>query len=42
MFRFKQYNSVKYKNIRVFKSRIINEIKGKTINASYEKFRLII
>jgi hypothetical protein len=42
MFRFKQYDSVKHKNIRVFKSRIINEIKGKATDASYKKSRLII
>jgi hypothetical protein len=42
MFRFKQYDFIKHKNIRIFKSRIINEIKDKTINASYEKFRLVI
>jgi hypothetical protein len=41
MFRFK-YDSVKHKNIRIFKSRIINEIKGKATNALYEKSRLII
>jgi hypothetical protein len=40
--RFKQYDPVKHKNIRIFKSRIINEIKGKTTDAPYEKSRLII
>jgi hypothetical protein len=42
MFRFKWYDFVKHKNIRVFKSRIINKIKGKTTDVSYEKSRLII
>jgi hypothetical protein len=40
--RFEQYDSVKHKNIRVFKSRIVNEIKSKATDFPYEKFRLII
>jgi hypothetical protein len=42
MLYFKQYDSVKHKNIRIFKSRIVNEIKGKTTDFPYEKSRLII
>jgi hypothetical protein len=33
---------MKYINIHIFKSKIINKIKDKTTNISYEKSRLII
>jgi hypothetical protein len=42
MLRFKQYDFVKHKNIRVFKFHIVNEIKGKATDFPYEKSRLII
>jgi hypothetical protein len=42
IFRFEQYNLIKHDGIRIFKSRIINEIKGKGTNKSYEKSRFMI
>jgi hypothetical protein len=41
-FRFEQYNPTKHDGIRIFKSRIVNEIKGKGINKPYEKSRFVI
>jgi hypothetical protein len=42
VFSFEQYDPVKYKGIRVFNSRIINEVKSKATNTLYEKSRLVI
>jgi hypothetical protein len=39
VFRIKPYNSAKHGKIRIFKLRIINEIKGKATDYSYEKSR---
>ena len=42
IFRFEQYNPIKHIDIRIFKSRLIREIKSKTTEAPYEKSRLVI
>ena len=42
VFSFKLYNLIKHANTHIFKSRIINKIKGKTTNTLYEKSRLVI
>jgi hypothetical protein len=42
IFRFEQYNPIKHGGIRIFKSRIMNEIKGKGTNKPYEKSRFVI
>ena len=42
VFRFEQYDPVKHNGIRVFKSRLVREIKGKATEAPYEKSRLVI
>jgi hypothetical protein len=42
IFRFEQYNPIKHGRIRIFKSRIVNEIKGKGTNKPYEKSRFVI
>jgi hypothetical protein len=42
VFNFEQYDPIKYGNIRIFKSKLVREIKGKAINVSYEKSRLVI
>jgi hypothetical protein len=42
VFRFEQFDPVKYGNIRIFKSCIINEVKGKITDKPYEKSRLVI
>jgi hypothetical protein len=36
------YNFTRYGGIRIFKSRMVNEIKGKGTNFSYEKSRMVI
>ena len=42
VFNFKQFNRGIYSNTRIFKSRIVNKIKGKATNILYEKSRLVI
>ena len=42
VFQFEQYDPVKHNGTRVFKSRLVREIKGKTTKAPYEKSRLVI
>jgi hypothetical protein len=42
IFNFEQYDPVKYGGIRIFKSKLVKEIKDKAINAPYEKSRLVI
>jgi hypothetical protein len=42
VFKFEVYNPKIHGGVRIFKSRIVNEVKGKTTNQPYEKSRLII
>ena len=42
VFRFEEYDEAKHGKLRIFKSRIIHEIKGKTTKKPYEKSRLVI
>jgi len=42
VFEFIPYNENEHAGIRIFKSRIVNEIKGKTTDKPYEKSRLVI
>jgi hypothetical protein len=42
VFQFEVYNPKIHGGVRIFKSRIVNEVKGKTTNQPYEKSRLII
>ena len=42
IFIFEQYDPVKHDGVRIFKSRLVREIKGKLIDALYEKSRLVI
>ena len=42
VFKFKKYNFIKFNKIHIFKSRIVNKIKGKATNALFKKLRLII
>jgi len=42
VFEFIPYDENAHSGVRVFKSRIVNEIKGKTTDAPYEKSRLVI
>jgi hypothetical protein len=41
VFSFKLFNLAIYNRYRIFKLRIVREIKGKTI-VSYEKLRLVV
>ena len=41
VFKFEQYDERLHGNIRIFKSRLVREVKGKT-NKPYEKSRLVI
>jgi len=42
VFKFEKYDPTKFDEVRIFKSRIVNEIKGKATNALFKKSRLII
>ncbi len=42
VFEFTQYNPTYHRGARIFKSRIVNEIKGKTTKTPYEKSRLVV
>ena len=42
VFKFEKYDPTKFDGVRIFKSRIVNEIKGKATDAPFEKLRLVI
>ncbi|CAE7021550.1 Polyprotein [Pyrenophora teres f. teres] len=42
VFRFEPFDPAKHGGIRIFKSRIFNEVKGKTTDRPYEKSRLVV
>jgi hypothetical protein len=42
VFEFVQYNPIKHSGIRIFNSRLVNEIKGKATNTLFEKSRLVV
>jgi hypothetical protein len=42
VFQFEQYNPAKHASVRIFNSRIVNEIKGKATNCPFKKSRLVI
>jgi hypothetical protein len=42
VFAFKQFNDFKHKEEQIFKSRIVQEIKGKAIPTLFKKSRLVI
>ena len=41
VFKIVKYDPVKYSGIKIFNSRVVNEVKGKT-TAPFEKSRLVI
>ena len=41
VFKFERYNA-EFEGIRIFKSRIVNEVKGKATDTPYEKSRLVV
>jgi hypothetical protein len=42
VFWFEEYDLYLHGGIRIFKSRIVNEVKGKTTTKPYKKSRLVI
>ena len=42
VFKFEKYDPTKFNKICIFKSRMVNEIKGKATNTPFEKLRLVI
>jgi len=42
VFEFVQYNPSKHSGVRIFNSRLVNEIKGKATNMPFEKSRLVV
>jgi hypothetical protein len=42
IFRIESYDSIKYSKFRIFKSRIVNEIKSKATDFFYKKSRMVI
>jgi len=42
VFKFKKYDPTKFNGVHIFKSRMINKIKGKATNTPFKKSRLVI
>src|SRR6266581_5052276 len=42
VFKFEKYDLTKFDGVYIFKSRMVNKIKGKATNAPFEKLRLVI
>src|SRR6266581_9436030 len=42
VFKFEKYDPTKFDGVCIFKSRMVNEIKGKATDAPFKKSRLII
>jgi hypothetical protein len=42
VFEFVRYNPNKHSGVRIFNSRLVNEVKGKATNTLFEKSRLVI
>src|SRR6266571_8376200 len=42
VFKFEKYDPTKFNGVYIFKSRMVNEIKGKANDATFKKLRLII
>jgi hypothetical protein len=42
VFRFEEYNREKHGDVRIFNSRLVDEVKGKATENPYEKSRLVI
>jgi hypothetical protein len=42
VFEFVRYDPAKHSNVRIFNSRLVNEVKGKVTNTPFEKSRLVI
>ena len=42
VFKFKKYDPTKFDRVYIFKSSMVNEIKGKATNAPFKKLRLVI
>ena len=42
VFKFKKYDPIKFNKVYIFKLRMVNEIKGKVMDAPFKKLRLVI
>jgi hypothetical protein len=42
VFEFVQYDPNKHSGVRIFNSRLVNEVKGKATNSPFEKSRLVV
>ena len=42
VFKFKKYNPTKFNRVHIFKSKMVNKIKGKATNSLFKKLRLVI
>ena len=42
VFKFEKYDPTKFNGVCIFKSRMVNKIKGKATNALFKKLRLVI
>src|SRR6266568_9446850 len=42
VFKFKKYDPTKFNKVYIFKSKMVNEIKGKATDTPFEKSRLVI
>ena len=42
VFEFKKYDPTKHNRVRIFKSRMVNKVKGKATDSLFEKSRLVI
>jgi hypothetical protein len=42
VFKFEKYDPTKFNRVRIFKSRMVNKIKGKATDAPFKKSKLVI
>lgn len=42
VFKFEKYNAIKHNRVRIFKSRMVNKVKGKATDTLFKKSRLVI
>ena len=42
VFKFKKYNPIKFNRVQIFKSKMVNKIKGKATDALFKKLKLVI
>jgi hypothetical protein len=42
VFKFEKHDPMKHNRVRIFKSRMVNKVKGKATDSLFEKSRLVI